>query len=285
LGAQKLFDQFSNLLTASNDGMLKEADYTILSSVFQAQLKYNANEIITWYSSCDEKTVKSVLIPLTPAQVQTLNSNRKRVEIDLWAFNLQHEDMRITNIEIDNDLVTLADPLPTSDVTLNLEYIHGGVSKVRRDGRLYLFRSGQYRVDGAFDRPARTDIRWGTTLEYKPRAKKLSVKPAERDADVKSLVNELISRPKQEDNPMTRFRPGGWMRLAVQRSGTARANLESLTLRVHYVSGSVNSDDATVAVKVADDAEPYIRCDTRDQNRRGDGTAASSAPSRRLRIK
>ncbi|HEY0377085.1 MAG TPA: hypothetical protein VGC87_09015 [Pyrinomonadaceae bacterium] len=274
-GAQKLFDKFSELLTKSEDGMLKEADYKTLRSVFNAQLKYIAEKIITWYSTYDEKSEKHFVVKLTPAQIETLNSNDKRVEVDLlWALNPQHEDIRITNIETDDELVELAEPFPNTNITLSLEYVHDGVSKVRRDGRLYLFRSGQYRVEGALGRPPRTDIRWGTTLEYNPSAKtkKLTVKPTKRDVEAKWLVNELISKADHKENPMTRFRPGAWTRLVVQRSGTEVAKVQSLTLRVYYVSGSVDNIYTTVSVKVADDAQPYIRCDALDENRRGDGT-------------
>jgi hypothetical protein len=299
-GAQKLFDEFATLLSQSEEklvealkkeeknekeiakllsesgnGILSDDQYKRLSAIFTNQLRAIAKQIITTYQVSGGKSEKSVLVKLTPAQIETLNSDAKRVEVDLrWVLNLQHEDIRITNIVTDNELVALAEPFPKDNVTLYLDYVHDGVSKVRHAGRLYLFRSGQYRVEAA-DIPPRTDIRWGTTLEYIPAAKKkLTVEPTKPDPEVTSLVKKLISEESSK-NSMMGFRPGAWTRISVQRSGTETAKIKHLTLRIFYVSRSVDTDAfSTVAVKVTDNALPYIRCSAVDMNGCGDGAGS-----------
>ena len=287
--AQKLFDEFASLLTKSADGMLSDSQYGTLKTVFDEQLKAISGKIVNWYQKYQGKREATLTVTLTPAQIETLNSDAKRVEIDLlWALDRQREDIRITNVATDDELAELTVPSENSDpFVVNLAYVHDGVSKVRRDGRLYLFRSGQYRVEGVASKGGgsnklpRTDIHWGTILTYNPNARKekLKVEPATADEEEKSLVQHLIGAPSvpgDPKSPMTSFRPGAWTRLAVQRSGAeVDAKITRLTLKVSYVYLNVDTSKfTTVAVKVADDAQPYLRCGVADENGRGDGAGS-----------
>jgi hypothetical protein len=158
--------------------------------------------------------------------------------------------------------------------------------------KIILFRSGQYRIEGKPKRKStsessnlrggassRTDIHWGSKVTYNPNPSdnkpKLTVTTTEPDPEEESLVRYLIGAPTTEKSPMMSFRPGAWTALAVKRSGADSAKIKNLTLKVHYVFQSV--DDAvftTVGVKVADDAQPYIRCTVPDANGRTDGVGS-----------
>jgi hypothetical protein len=281
--AQKLFDEFSKLLTKSEDGMLDDKQYTILSSVFEAQLKMITKEIISWYQSNHGKDEEHFVITLTPTQIETLNGPDKRVELDLlWRLDPRREDIRITRIETDANNIRLVRPLPKAPATLSLDYVHDGLTKLRRNGRLYLFRSGQYQIEGSADgdhpnADMRKDIHWGTTVTYTPPdpeqkiVEKFDVAPTKPDQQDESLVRHLIGAPINGQSPMLAFRPGAWTGLVVQRSGVDDLKIAALTLTVHNVCLPINSSYKTVTVKVTDDAQPYIRCDKPDQNGRGDG--------------
>jgi hypothetical protein len=275
--AQKLFDKFSELLSKSENGMLDDAQYNILSAVFNEQLKAIADSIIKHYASLPDAAQTYFVVELTPAQIETLNSAEKSVEIDLlWALNRQQDDIRITKIETNDTMVGPGSPLPTKHVTMDLDYVHDGISRVRREGRLYLFRSGQYLVAEGAGTALRTDFHWGTTLEYNPQGTgSFTVKPKEPDEDVKWLVNDLVSTSNQKKNPMTRFRPGAWTRLAINRSGSEVIKIKFLTLKIHCVFLPIDTKKyTTIAVKVADDAQPFIRCSAIDLNGRGDGAGS-----------
>ena len=302
---QKLFDSFVKMVIEkpgkadvtmepvkeSTDGMLTPAQYEALSAVFEAQLRAIAEKIIGFYEGNQGRSLSHLLVQLTPNQVETLNSDAKRVDIDLlWELDFKQEDVRITGIEADS--ISLADPLPTRAANLSLEYVHDGVSKLRRDGKLYLFRSGQYRIEGGAKRKGtsettglkgassnRTDIHWGSKVTYNPNPgdnkPKLTVTTTEPDPEEESLVRYLIGAPTTEKSPMMSFRPGAWTSLAVKRSGADSAKIQNLTLKIHYVFQTVDDKVfTTVGVKVADDAQPYICCSVPDANGRTDGVGS-----------
>lgn len=280
---QKLFDSFADMLvergsgSASPDGMLTEAQFKTLSGVFREQLAAIAQKIIGGYQTGRMKKFGADLtFELSATQIETLNGEGKEVEIDpLWRLDRKHEDVRITAVTAKR--VELAEPLPQEVSNLYLDYVHDGVSKVRRAGRVFLFRSGQYRVEGE-DGPGapRTDIHWGTKVTYTPPTAEakaiLEVKPTEPDPEAESLVRLLIGEPRDNSSPMTSFRPGMWAKLVIKRSGDENIKIKRLDLKIDYVFLNINDKAyTTVAVRLRDDAQPYIRCDAADANGRADG--------------
>lgn len=271
--AQQMFDRFSKLLPDSADGILADAQYKSLSSVFEDQLKEVAKKIITWYQAHSKRHTGSFIIGLSDEQLETINGPAKSLELDLlWKLDRQREDIRITKIE--TEAVGLAEPLPKTTANLSLAYTHEGVSRVRRGGRLYLFRSGEYGGAAGY----RNDkIHWDTDIAFNPKPgagkEKMTFTNSEADAEEESLVRYLISDGKDDNkNPVLSFRPSAWARLTLGRSGDYTGKLDNLTLKVQYVYHSVDTGKlATVVVKVNGDAQPYIRCDTLDENGRGDG--------------
>jgi hypothetical protein len=95
------------------------------------------------------------------------------------------------------------------------------------------------------------------------------------DPEQESLVRHLVGAPEDAKSPMMNFRPGAWAKLAVKRSGDEGLKIKSLTLEVYYVFQNINDRALrTVAVRVLDDAQPYIRCDAEDANGRSDGVGS-----------
>lgn len=128
--------------------MLTPPQFKTLSSVFEGQLKSISQRIIDRYQGGgNRRELSSLLVSLTPEQTETLNGGAKQVDLDmLWYLDRKEEDVRITGVTVDS--LELAEPLPKKPGNLKPDYVHDGVSKVRLDGRVLLFRSGQYRVEG-----------------------------------------------------------------------------------------------------------------------------------------
>lgn len=287
--AQKLFDKFSTLLVESKDGMLTEAQYQILLPIFEEPIKEMAGKIIKWFQGKTGRHTGEFTVELTRKQLETLNSDAKRVEVDLlWVLDAQEEDIRITGIEIGS--IGLADPLPTRSTSFKLTYSHDGVSRVRRNGQLYLFRSGEYRVaaesadtDTALDPlgAAKPNIHWSTNVSYDPKPgvdsknrplPSLTWNESQPDAEEESLVRSLIGRDTSDKSPMLSFRPSAWARLIIKRSGAYTGKIANLTLKGSTVFYDVDTDTyTTVIVKMRDDQQPYIRCDKLDVNKLGGG--------------
>jgi hypothetical protein len=157
--------------------------------------------------------------------------------------------------------------------------MHDGLSRVRRGGKLFLFRSGEYRIAGGDKNPLTGEVSdkvaWRTDVKYNPRPKKgeekLTWKESEVDPEAESLIRYLIGAEDKGQSSMLSFRPSAWTRLAVSRSGNYGGGIDHLTLKVHYVYYGVDKKLSTMVVKVADEAKPFIGCDTFDLNQRRDG--------------
>jgi hypothetical protein len=273
--AQKVFDKLATLLAESSDGMLSETQYKSLAATFEDDLRVIANKIIRFYETHKGRTPGYFDVQLTKEQLAMLNSRAKRVELDLlWKMNRQREDVRITSIE--TKAIGLA-PLPAETKNLGLEFRHDGLSRIRRGGKLFLFRSGEYRVDA--DSPAqqtaanRSDkVFWSTDVSYNPFASgdKLTWTNPKEDVETESLVRYLVGA--DEKSPWISFRPSAWTNLRVIRSGDYGGKIEHLVIRVNHVYYAVNDDVlSTVVVKVAGGAQPLIRCNVGDVNGRTDG--------------
>ena len=288
---QKLFDSFVSVLVKksgeadvtlnpiadSTDGMLNDAQFRAVSTVFENQLRDIAAKIIDWYQKHPPKRTGTVPVALTDEQLETLNV-RGRLELDLLPrLDRQREDIRITSVETDS--VKLAQPLPTKTVGFSLTYRHDGVSRIRRGGWLYLFRSGQYRVAGdgeaSPDQYRNDKIYWASDIKYnaseEKESKRLRITETQVDKEEHSLVKMLIAGNQAEKNPLVSFRPSAWTRLVIMRSGEYGGKIGDLTLNINFVAHLVDDRLSTVVVQGADEIQPLIRCQPLDVNQCGDG--------------
>jgi hypothetical protein len=288
---QKVFDSFVSVLvkkqgqsdvtlkplTESTDGMLSDKQFEAISIVFESQLRDIAARIIDYYQSHPAKRTGTLPVSLTDEQLETLNA-RGRLELDLLPrLDRQREDIRITSVETDS--VKLAEPLPKKTVGFSLSFRHDGISRIRRGGRLYLFRSGQYRVAGAGEATAeqyRNDkIYWASDIKYnaaeKDEAKRLSIIETKVDKEETSLVKQLITGNAAEKNPLVSFRPSAWTRLVITRSGEYEGKISDLTLNINFVAHITDERLATIVVLPSDEIQPLIRCRPLDANKCGDG--------------
>ena len=291
--ALKMFDAFTNYipgktklkpgdqdyLPPSEHGDLSEKHYERLSAIFEEQLRSVANTIIDFYQSNPAKLDGKFGVAITPAQLETLNA-RGRLDIDLMQMgyhDFDREDIRIINIELAD--LKLANKPPGSLLNLSLTYRHEGVSRLRRGGKLYLFRTGRYRVaaDGKEiqDNLRNAKFYWGTDVIY--RTEKDSYEPTHRKPDEveKWLVKHLLGTKETRDtSPLTSYRPSAWARLTITLSAMpdrAAGKLQRLELNVHYASHNLSESLGTVFVRTSDEIEPLIRCDKKDVNGLADG--------------
>lgn len=276
--SQKLIDAFAPMLAKSPDGTLTADQYNSLKAVFDDQLRQVAKRIIDYYQSHTPRRTATLPVALTDEQVETLNA-QGQVEIDLLRWlNPQREDLRITGVETYK--VTLTEPLPTKTAEFSLEYRHDGVSKIRRGGKLYLFRTGQYRIAAGKGEPTPDQYRndkvfWASDITYEPQPginkDKVTITETQVSKEEESLVRQLIKGNANEKDPLLNFQPSAWTRLRITKSGTYGGKIDDLTLRLNMLFHKVDDRLSTVLVRVEDGIEPFIRCEPLDVNKAGDG--------------
>ena len=280
--SQKLIGEFTKMLKDSPDGTLESQQFKDLKDVFKSQLSEVAKEILEFYQSHPPKLKGTQPVSLTKAQIETLNADGQ-VEIELFNWlNAQREDIRIANIKTGK--VTLAAPLPKTTTGFSLEYRHDGISRIRRGGQLYVFRSGQYRIASGKGEPTADQYRndkvfWASDITYDPKPSsgeekdKIQIDESKISKAEKSLVRELVQSPKNtgDKDPLLSFEPAAWTRLRITRSGEYEGKIAELTLTLNYLYHGIADRLKTVIVRTDDEIEPLIRCQPLDVNKSGDG--------------
>jgi hypothetical protein len=190
--------------------------------------------------------------------------------------DFDREDIRIINIQVAD--LELANKPSTGLVNLSLTYRHEGVSRLRRGGKLYLFRTGRYRVaaDGKEieDNLRDAKIYWGTDVICRA-GKENEITHRKPDEVEKWLVKHLLGEKETRDtSPLTSYRPSAWARLTITLSATPDRNvgkLKTLEHNVSYASHNLSDRLGTVFVRTSNEVEPLIRCDKTDVNGLADG--------------
>ena len=291
--AQAMFDAFAKYLPGqtalkpsdpdylppSVQGDLTEKHYKRLSAVFEDQLRGVIDTIINYYVSNPPKYDGKFDVELTKTQLETLNAHG-RLDIDLMQMGYHdytREDVRI--IDIKAAYLELANPPTEGLVNVSLTYRHEGVSRLRRGGQLYLFRSGRYRVasDGKGDGDEYRDDKmyWGTDATYKSRTKEIEPTHRKPDEVEKWLLKHLLGEnDKRDTSPLTSFRPSAWARLTITHSATPDKNagkLSRLELKVSYASHNLSEKLGTIHVRVSTDVQPLVALSATDVNGLADG--------------
>ena len=295
-GAQQMFDEFAKYLPGSKkveptdpdylppsvQGDLTEKHYKRLSAVFEDQLRGVVSTIIDYYQSNPPKYGGKFGLELSDAQLETLNAHG-RLDIDLMQMgyhDFDREDIRIVNIESAD--VELVNPPEAGSAVVNvsLTYRHEGVSRLRRGGQLYLFRSGRFRVSAegkSFDPTYRDDkMYWGTDAIFSPGTAKPELTHRKPDELEKWLVKHLIDdkQDTRDTSPLTSYRPSSWARITLTSSATPNRDagkLKRLGLRVYYAAHNLTDKLGTVFVRVSTDVQPLISVGAEDVNGLADG--------------
>src|SRR5205814_8043393 len=124
-----------------------------------------------WYTDHPQKRDGEFVVSLSPEQLNILNGDARRLDIDLMQMGYLDpmlEDIRIIDIQADE--VVLIDPPKNQSVNVTLQYRHSGISHLRRGGMLYVFKTGDYRVtaDEAEATRYRDDhMFWGTVAQHR----------------------------------------------------------------------------------------------------------------------
>jgi hypothetical protein len=281
--AQRLFDEFANYLEKSKGGALTQTDLDSLRVVFEDQLKEAVDQIIGWYQTHASDRTGSFPIELTPAQLETLNGSEGLLDLDLMrlgVLDLTQDNIRITGIEAKDVEITST----RRTAAVNLEFHHSGTSLLRWDGRVFLFRTGDYRVaaggaGGGQDSSTRfrnDTMYWKTVVDLDDGKQTLEV--TQPNPDKQSLVRHLINKnkPGSVKENILDHQPAAWSVINIRRSTSpvgAVVKLTRLVLRIHYVSNAASRKLSTVLVRMplGDEAQPVIQCDATDTNGRSDG--------------
>lgn len=269
--AQYMIDAFAKVVSPSGDGVLSSDQYKSLRVVYEKQLTDITDNIIQFFQSNARKLQPPLSITLTPEQIKALNDD-KTVTINLMKMGYiqpKEEDIRITDIK--TAAVKVKNPPSTGSANVNLYYKHSGVSTIRRNGRLFLFRTGNYA--GQINKGDR--MFWGAAISYLDGKQTLEqMKPAE---SAQSLISKLLEGKSGDVGGLKQYEPSAWADIKIDRSATPSSFaglIEGLSLTITYACYPVDDDFFTLQVQARDGVQPYIECNTADLNGSSHGVGA-----------
>lgn len=143
-GGAKVKPDSRDYLPPRAQGDLTEKDHRRLSGVFEDQPRGVTGTIIDYYPSNAPRYEGKFGFELSETQLETLNAHGRLDLMQPGYHDFDREGIRISKIEASE--VEPSNPPETAIVNVGLTYCHEGVSRLRRGGRLYLFRTGRYRV-------------------------------------------------------------------------------------------------------------------------------------------
>jgi hypothetical protein len=278
-GAQKIFEEFATILGA--EGSLSEKQYETLRGIFDAQLQDVIQKIIDGYQGQGLGRENEFQVQLTKGQLQALNENKEVTLDPMQTASLDLQRHKIRLMAVATEVVELSG-LPNKNVSLSLAYEHNGISHLRSEGRLYVFRSGV-----SSKTAVRQRMFWETSINYNddPKVKpedRLTWKESTVDQAAKSLLEYLINKVAKSDvdkkktaETLLTYRPSPWTKLTIRRQETKFPyKIDKLVLKFFYVANIMDDSFASVLVRMGRGAERMIYCDSYDLNSRSDGAGS-----------
>jgi predicted nuclease with TOPRIM domain len=176
----QVFDKIVAILEAAQRGgsadtvsgqphVLSAAGFDSLAAVFEEELSQLSDRIISRYESGLTESTFSYSLPLPAGLLPGLNDAEAESTLNLRELGFlapNEEGHRIADLRVTNVLFTLlqegepVDPAAAGllSAVVDLEFVHSGLSRLTRDGRIYLFN--HFRDAD----PARNPIKWTAKL-------------------------------------------------------------------------------------------------------------------------
>ena len=256
-----MFQRFEALATTLNyDSMVDLENYKALSSVFDEVVSGIAEEIIDEYSNNYPEQSAPITIVIPKELLDIINADESYALnfYDMGIFAPDEENVRIVDLGIQHIETHIEGNVGYSGY-MDLNMIHSGISRFRKDGQIYWFDHRS--------KSTTSPHTWG--LRYDAVSKEsTNIQPS---AASSSLLASIL---KNSGNIMLFSRPAAWgdvtLSKKVHTSGGADVVIDSLVLRLQYDftrrPNKLRNIDITT-----NEGLPYIACSVEDINGRSNG--------------
>lgn len=255
-----MFERFESL-GKSLDGIIDEAAYSSLGTIFRDVVSEMAEKIIDDYSVNYPEQSAPVSIVLNREQLDIINSG-DGLPINLHemgVFASDEENIRIVDLGIQH-IKTHIDGAVGYSGYMDLNMTHSGLSQFRKDGHIYWFDH--------MSRTTTSPHTWG--IRYDAVSQETTV--IQPSAASSSLLSSIIGN---ENNIMLFSRPSAWSDITLQKkvhtSGGGNVVVDSLVLRLKYDFTRRPNAIRNIDITTSDNFMPYIVCSESDINGRDNG--------------
>ncbi|MCP4106966.1 MAG: hypothetical protein GY749_15750 [Desulfobacteraceae bacterium] len=264
LNLNSMFEKFKTL--ASSDGNLSQSDFDALKALYEEQLSTVIDTIYKKYVA--NPPAKSALIrfELDQKRLDELNNDKTTILnlADMGIFQSSEENIRIVSFNV-YDIE--AEIKKRSFCRLDLSMTHSGISKLAKNGQIYLFRHYNNDTEHPIEWQVNYDCKYDEIDVVKPPL-----------ADI-SLLKYLMGKKgieTSDDNVVLFSRPSAWADITVTKlintDEGSDVIVKKLVFEVQYDFVKKPTDIRKLEVKVSENgAMPYFALGLPDKNSRQDG--------------
>ncbi len=225
LNLEGLFQKFEEIADLNSHNITPE-QFTTLRQVYQSLVADVAESIYDEYVSNRPQLSVPIRFNLTDEELATLNVGGVVTlnPNDRGLFPVVHENVRIVDLKV-FAMTTEAEGGYGSSAYVDLTIAHSGISHLKQDGKLLIFRH--------YNQQTQNPIVWGG--RYDPVDNRIdNIRPSDASD---SLLRSLLSGPATGDM-LLYSRPSGWADLLITRayfnSNGRKINIKSARLELTY---------------------------------------------------
>ena len=260
-----MFERFERLGSTFGDIVNPDA-YSTLASVFKDVISEMAEEIINDYSVNYPEQSAPITIVIPREQLNVINDGENLVLNlhDMGVFAPDEENVRIVDLAIQH-IETHIDGNVGYSGYMDLNMTHEGISKFRKDGRLYWFDHRSQSTTSPHT--------WGVRYDAVSKESTM-IQPS---AATSSLLAAIL-KTNTANNLMLFSRPSAWgditMSKKVHTSGGADVVVDSLVLRLQYDFTRRPNNLRNIDIATSNQLMPHISCSETDINGRSNGNGS-----------
>lgn len=270
LNLTKLFDDFRDMVEQENEGakvVLTSDEFQSLRGLYDNVLSTVTEQILTLYNSNAPEISAPLRFDFTKEDLEQLN-NGQQVHLNMvhrGMFPPYEENIRIVGFKVVKVKAHFEGGQPGSFSYFDLLMEHSGISKLKKDGEVYLFNH--------YNNENKNPIVWGVRYD----ATDGLVNPKEPSPSVLSLLKALLEGKGlySLDNLVLYSRPAAWADIIVSKndftSNGVKMIVDSLRCELIYDFHQLPIGLASVEVVTNNDMKPYICVSKTDINERKDG--------------
>ena len=263
-----MFDRLEKLGLAL-DSVVNEPAYNTLGSIYRERMSDMIERTIN--SSALTEQTSSGQIVFTKEEIDAINAG-ETVTFNIYERGEQvvssdEDNIRILGFSLDPDDIKMhavGNASANSRVDLNLS--HKGISKFRKNGKIYMFdHMPRYESEAE-------DVVNHNVWKIKCYSRNNKIEISQPSASAKSLLSSILG---SNDDIMFFSRPSAWGDITISKnvSGAADIVIDALVLTVDYDYNQRNSKISYIDVFASDGLMPYIACSEEDINGRSGGRA------------
>ena len=259
-------DTLMALAEKSTSQALTEDQVKSFRALYEQQLSEVTAHILSRYNETPRNLSSWIDLDLTTEQLAALNAGQAVVLnlMDMGRFRATEEDLRIVDIQAGAIEVHPVGGSYGSWADLDIDILHSGVSRLRRDGETYLFQHFN-------SKNAKYPILW--KARYDARSGHLENLPL--SASTESLLKTLLSLNHAENqSPVLYSQPAGWADLSISKHvNTPNAVdivVDRLQLKLQYDFLPAYGDSRLQVRMSSRELMPRVQVDTADKNGRQD---------------